>query len=265
MSSVADFRFITGFIVSTTIFAPGFSWAQAQTLPPCATCEARAASSLLPDMPLPPAAEGDGGNKIRVTHASLPFRIELAPKYAAAIEPDRQARSLGAAGKIVFAGSAILSIKFPITVIAAAGLSHGLDTDPKYGTNREAFAKRVGAAGARQASQIVFSDVVLAPLFEEDPRYYVMGSHHRTLYRIAYAATRVLVTRTDRGSRTINFAALGGYGGSAALTQLYYPARSRSRETMFDTFGTSLAGFAIDNEIREFFRFLIPGERDEKQ
>jgi hypothetical protein len=122
----------------------------------------------------------------------------------------------------------------------------------------------VGAAGARQASQIVFSNAILDPLFHEDPRYYVLGSEHRILARIGYAASRVLIARTDRGGRTINFAGLGGYGGSAALTQLYYPARSRDRDTMFKTFGSSLGGFAIDNEILEFCRFLVPGQRGEK-
>lgn len=146
-------------------------------------------------------------------------RVLSAPKYASTIEAHYRALRLIVAGKFAVAGSELFSLEFPVGAIAATGLSHGLAPDPKYGTNSEGFVKRVGAAGARDSSQIVFSHAILAPLLHQDPRYYLMGPDHRVFARVAYAATRVLIGKTDGGHRTINFAELLGYGGSAALTR----------------------------------------------
>ena len=116
--------------------------------------------------------------------------------------------------------------------------------------------KKVGAAGARGASQIIFSDGILAPVLHEDPRYYVLGQTHSVSQRFVYAATRVFVTRNDRGANTLNVSTLAGYGGSAALTQLYYPTGNRGSRAMLSAYGSFLAGLAIQNELQEFFLLL---------
>ena len=199
--------------------------------------------------PLMPTSDGEDA-----PHSA--FRPLPAPTYATAVEPGYQARHLGTVSKGVYGIHELVSYRFPVEVIISAGLSHADDKNPNYGTNSEAFAKRVGAAGARQASQIVFSDMLLAPLFHEDPRYYVMGPGHSPWKRLSYAATRVLLTRTDGGKTTPNLSLLAGYGGSAALTQLYYPVRSRGISDTFSGYGLSLGGRAIGYEFSEFFRFL---------
>lgn len=206
----------------------------------------------LPDAPLP--ANIDTPQRANGTPS---FGMRSAPKYAGVIEPEYSARPWHAADKIAYTGREIFSLAFPINSIVSAGISHGLNSDPLYGTNREAFAQRVGAAGARGASQIVFSDAILATVFHEDPRYYAMGSQHRILARVVYASTRVLITHSDTGHNTINFKELLGYGGSAALTQMYYPGKSSNTQTILTTYGASLGGLAIQYELREFCRFLV--------
>jgi hypothetical protein len=115
--------------------------------------EAGVNSESLPDAPLP--------NNLREENASgqANYRL-LAPKYADTIEPGYESVRLSPIGKVRLAGGELFSIEFPVEVVLAAGLSHGLNSDPKYGTNSEAFAKRVGAAGARDASQIILSDAI---------------------------------------------------------------------------------------------------------
>ena len=134
----------------------------------------------------------------------------------------------------------------------SAGYSHLTNSSPNYGTDGNAFAQRFGAAVARGSSQSIFSSGVLAPVLHEDPRYYQLGRGHSIVNRGVYAATRVLITRTDSGRKTPNFALLGGYLGAAALTQTYYPPVNTSATEIAKTYGGSLGGAAIGFAVNEF-------------
>ena len=238
--------------------------AQIRTINPVSADAAKQPSMeaiFLPDAPSTSLGLGDVPTALSYASETaatrrIPVRLISAPKYANVIEPEYQSQRLHGFSKSAYGMRELFSYHYPVAVLISAGLSHGADSDPLYGKDRNAFAQRVGAAGARQASQIVFSDVVMAPLLHEDPRYYVMGSGHSMFKRAGYAATRVLITHTDSGRTTPNLALLAGYGGSAALTQLYYPARSRDMNTVLSGYGLSLGGRAIGYELAEFFRFF---------
>jgi hypothetical protein len=187
-----------------------------------------------------------------------PFPVRYAPKYADIIEPEYKPQSLNGGEKFFLSIREIVSYHYPLSVVVAAGLSQGLDSNPKYGQDSEAFAQRVGAAAARQASQAIFSDGILAPLLHEDPRYYVLGSGHGFFSRAIYAADRVVITRTYGGKERLNISEIAGYAASAGLTQAYYPPRSQDAGTVLTTWGVGLAGSAVRNEIVEFLRFFVP-------
>ncbi len=108
------------------------------------------------------------------------------------------------------------------------------------------------AAALRAGSEGIFTDCLFAPLFHEDPRYYVMGKGHPFLKRLAYAGTRVLITRTDGGHQTPNFALLAGNAAGSALTIPYYPSKNTSFSEVAQTFGGSLGGSAIGFVVDEF-------------
>jgi hypothetical protein len=93
---------------------------------------------------------------------------------------------------------------------------------------------------------------VFAPIFHEDPRYYVMGSGHPFLKRLVYAGTRVLITRTDSGHSTPNYALFAGNAASSALTVTYYPAKNTTFSGVAETFGGSLGGSALGFVVDEF-------------
>jgi hypothetical protein len=136
--------------------------------------------------------------------------------------------------------------------ILAGGYSHLTNGQPNYGTNGDAFGKRVGAAFARDTSQAVFTDAVFAPLLDEDPRYYVQGPSYGILHRTVYAITRPLITRTDQGQSTVNGSLLLGYGAAAVLTSAYYPQSNRNATDIARTYGTSLGGAAAGFLFEEF-------------
>jgi hypothetical protein len=127
------------------------------------------------------------------------------------------------------------------------------DGSPNYGSNGRGFAQRLGAAAARDSSEGIFSDSILAPVLHEDPRYYRMGPGRNFFVRLIYSGTRPLITRTDGGHLTPNFAQLGGNLAGSALTQAYYPQLNRGATQVLETFGGSIGGSAIGDVVSEFY------------
>ncbi len=175
------------------------------------------------------------------------------------IDPSEIAPRLSVGDKILTGMRASVS-DFAIAGWLGSGLyGETFNRSPNYGQSGKAFAQRVGAAAARNTSESIFSDSVFSPIFHTDPRYYQLGPGHGTVHRAAYAVSRVFITRTDGGARTLNLALLSGNLAGASLTQLYYPSVNRSPGQVFETFGTSLGGSAVGYLIGEFFAQQISG------
>ncbi len=136
--------------------------------------------------------------------------------------------------------------------ITSAGYEHVIDSSPNYGTNSEAFAQRFGAAVARGVSEGIFSNSLFAPIFREDPRYYIMGPGHSFFKRLVYAGTRSIITRTDSGKTTPNFSLIAGNAAGSALTIVYYPSINTTTTEVLSTWGTSLGGSALGFVVDEF-------------
>jgi hypothetical protein len=136
--------------------------------------------------------------------------------------------------------------------LLSAGWEQVTNGSPNYGTDSGAFGQRLGAAAIRGVSQTVLSESVFAPLFHEDPRYYVLGRGNGFFKRAFYAGTRVLVNRTDSGRNSINFAVLAGNAVGAAITPAYYPSQNTSASEVAKTFGSSLGGSALGFVVDEF-------------
>lgn len=134
-----------------------------------------------------------------------------------------------------------------------AGERQLLDSRPHYGTDSAAFGERLGAAELKQVTDAFFSYGAYAVAFHQDPHYYVKGRGSESyLKRAVYAATRIVLTRTDSGATGVNYAKLLGVATATGLTNTYYPARdvgfSQTVSAYFSTLGTS----ALTLEIHEF-------------
>jgi hypothetical protein len=132
----------------------------------------------------------------------------------------------------------------PSTVTAAqAVITH---TDPQYGPGAQGYFKAYGALTADRFTQKFFSDYAMASVFHEDPRYHRKGPGYGFWTRAAYAITRAVVTRTDTGGNTANWANFVGTAFSAAVSNIYYPQASRGGRSTAVNWGTSAAsiGFA---------------------
>lgn len=145
----------------------------------------------------------------------------------------------------------------PFTPLAAAfnaTISQATHSTPLYGRNPwpTAYPKRVGASLGDIVSENFFSDFLLASAFHEDTRYHKRGESHKLWPRIGYAISRAVVTRTDSGDVTFNYANVLGTGMSAALSNAYYPPGSRHARAALSNWGTSIAGSGLVNLMPEF-------------
>jgi hypothetical protein len=189
----------------------------------------------------PDGASFDSASKVTFKHS---------PPLQMIVLPDEIADPMTVHNKIA---AGLKNSAFSATgSLAVAGWEHLTDGSPNYGTDSGAFGQRLGAAAIRGASNGLFSHSVFAPIFHEDPRYYVMGPGHPFLKRLVYAGTRILITRTDSGHSTPNFALFAGNAAGSALTVTYYPARNTTFSGVAQTFAGSLGGFALGFIVDEF-------------
>jgi hypothetical protein len=145
----------------------------------------------------------------------------------------------------------------PLTPVAGAlnaGVSQATGSDPKYGDGVGAYAQRFGASTADIATQNFFGDFLMASAFHENPIYVRKGPGYGGFWkRVGYAISRALITESDRGGNTFNWANATGTAMSAGFSNLYYPAASRSGGATALHFGTSFAASGFANLFPEFW------------
>jgi hypothetical protein len=179
-------------------------------------------------------------------------RTRHAPHLELTIAPNEIAEPMSTQEKVVGGLKDSVSLFSAVGWVASAGYSHATNGSPNYGTDKGAFGERLGAAAVRDISEDIFADCLFAPIFREDPRYYIMGRGNNFFKRVAYAATRAIITRTDGGRTTPNFALLAGNAAGSALTVTYYPSLNTSFTEVAKTFGGSIGGNAIGFVVTEF-------------
>jgi hypothetical protein len=143
----------------------------------------------------------------------------------------------------------------PLTLAAGAfnaSVSQATHSDPKYGPGAAAYAGRFGASVANIASENFFGDFVMASLLHEDTRYRRRGSRHGFWSRVGYAISRAVVTHTDAGGSTVNWSNLIGTAVSAGISDLYFPAPSRTAAATAVNWATSAAGTGFGSLLPEF-------------
>jgi hypothetical protein len=200
------------------------------------------------ESPLPRAAEGqqysaaDPSPAPTSSTAAAPARTVPTSLYDKYIDTHEIAPPLDAHEKMILGLRATITPFAFLSIVTAAGFEQARDSSPHYGTDRGAFAARVGAA----------SDSLLASAFHEDPRYYQFGPQHHLFTRVTYAMSRVFVTRTDDGQPTPNYSLLLGIAGGIGLSNAYYPVNDRSFKQSAENYCGSLGGTAFAFVVREF-------------
>src|SRR6201996_9628616 len=177
------------------------------------------ADELLPDAPEPQKTEPPQDEKPLVAAApkTTPAQanaMPMAPMYSRVIPAGMATPQIHKWDKITLAARNLYSLSSFTDFVVSAGYSHVTNGQPNYGTNAGAFGQRLGATALRDTTDTLFAESVFAPMFHQDPRYYVMGDGHSFIKRVLYAGTRPLITRTDSGHETLNSSLLVGYAAS---------------------------------------------------
>jgi hypothetical protein len=136
--------------------------------------------------------------------------------------------------------------------ILQAGISQAANGLPHYGQGWGAFGERFCAQEGDQFTGSMLIYGVIPSVLHQDPRYFRKG-RGRTLTRIGYAASRVVIARTDSGNPTFNFSQVFGQLGQASISAYtYYPKQDRKLTGV-------LSGWAINqgynigwNQLKEF-------------
>lgn len=260
-------RTVSLFLLSSAVTAlPAFAQtAQASPDQPSILLASMVSTTSLPDAPgfvtEQPVSSSMAASMAPAAGAGFPEHVtpNSGGRYSKVVLPGQQAARLTVHDKVILGIKENLSYTSLVGWAISAGYEQVTNGAPNYGQTGKGFAQRLGAAAARSSSENIFQDSVLSAVLHEDPRYYKMGSGHNFVKRLVYAGTRPLITKTDGGRRTINFADLGGDLAGAALTQAYYPPINRNATDVLRTFGGSVGGDALGDVVSEFLSDALHG------
>ena len=145
------------------------------------------------------------------------------------------------------------SFDYPLFGVAAAyaGLYQLEDSHPQFGQGLKGYARRLGTSEADQVDGNMLTEGVFPILLHEDPRYFRLA-HGSIGKRTTYALTRIFVTRTDGGGRSINYSELVGNAIASGIGLSYYQD-DRDVPDYLQNFGTQLATDATSQVLKEFW------------
>lgn len=103
-----------------------------------------------------------------------------------------------------------------------SGINFSSESYPEFGQGAAGFGKYYYHTLLDTADENFMVAGLYPVLFHQDNRYYTLG-HGGFRKRALYAATRVLITRRDDGSKTFNASEIIGAGSAAGLSTVYYP------------------------------------------
>ena len=134
---------------------------------------------------------------------------------------------------------------------AFAGLYQLENSNPEFGQGVKGYFHRYWTSYIDQSMGNMMTEAVMPTILHEDPRYFRKSVGSKK-YRLYYAVTRVLVTRTDSGGTRFNFSEVIGNGVMASVGNIYYPANRGVLDT-FDRMGMQIATDAFSNVLKEFW------------
>ena len=161
------------------------------------------------------------------------------------------------------------SFDYPLVALSAviAGWGQLTNGNPSFGQGMAGYGRRVGTSYADQAIGNMMTEAIFPAFLHEDPRYFRRG-YGSKWSRTFYAASRVLVTRTDAGNWRFNYSEVLGNATSVAISNSYYPD-NRTVGSNVEKLGQQIGIDAISQVLKEFWpdikRKILQRHKDEAQ
>lgn len=114
------------------------------------------------------------------------------------------------------------------------------------------YPRRYATSLADNSIGNFLTSAVLPSALHQDPRYFERGSG-TVLGRVAYAASRSVITRTDSGRRQFNLSEIGGNAIAAGMSNVYYPSAERTLPDTLTRWGMQVMWDTLSNELKEFW------------
>lgn len=178
--------------------------------------------------------------------------LGIVPNYTTVNEPAKQYTPISPWEKFKLASEDSFDpYSFVITGIYA-GVAQWGNNYRQFGQGMQGYGKRYGAAFADGTISNYLTEGLLPSLLHEDPRLFRMGTGNKWK-RAGYAASRVLITKTDAGGERFNISEIAGNMMSAGISNLYYPPLNRSWDNTLEHFAINVLSDAGFNVLKEFW------------
>jgi len=136
---------------------------------------------------------------------------------------------------------------------AFAALYQLENQNPSFGQGMKGYGRRYGTALADQVIGNMMTESFMPALLHEDPRYFRLGkSGGGKLHRAVYAASRIIINRTDKGNWSFNFSEWLGNATAVAISNAYYPD-TRTASDNIGRLGIACATDAFSQVMKEFW------------
>jgi hypothetical protein len=140
--------------------------------------------------------------------------------------------------KLKLAANNTVSLSSVGAAVIGSAYGQAVNHPSGWGQGWDAYGQRFGADMARVASYNFFGTFVIASVTHEDPRFYVRKGLNFG-ESVKYAASRLVITRSDSGAQVVNYAGLLGPLAGEGLANTYYPPGSRG-------FGSTMIRYSTD-------------------
>jgi hypothetical protein len=138
-----------------------------------------------------------------------------------------------------------------IPAVIAAYNMHERAT-PEFHEGAAGYARYFWHSAVDQTSENYMVEFIFPTFTREDARYYTLG-HGGFLKRTGYALSRAVITRSDSGAEVFNISEVAGAGAASGISNLYYPAASRSAGNTMSEWAEDVGIDAASFWFREFW------------
>jgi len=144
------------------------------------------------------------------------------------------------------------SASMAVSIMSDALISQATGAYPRVNPGWQGFGERLGISAGGAETAAFIGGFVYPTLFHQDPRYF--PSHQHGIFnRMAYAASRAIIGRSDNGMSVINTSVIASQFTEAALSNAYVPYRNESVNGTIENALTGLAGVAEGHIVDEFW------------
>lgn len=139
-----------------------------------------------------------------------------------------------------------------VYVGALAGIAMAGKSEPSFGQGATGYGRYYWHSFADNGIENYLVEAIVPTLTKEDPRYYTLGKGG-FFKRSGYAVSRLLITRTDSGRRTLNVSEIVGAGAAGGISNAYYPAASNPWVKTYQRWISEVAQDGLSNIAKEFW------------